>query len=124
MSEQGLLFPESEMAAPVARSFVVKVEPLELFEHATMLYLGEFVDASLYRCGFSGTERQRAVFQCDTERAILDRFIDDGEFAEKIGNADDPRPLLDEFIFERLAVARLTSLRQFRASTRSIHGRG
>lgn len=94
------LFPVDVMTQrPAARNFVFEgYDPSGLFEANTGLYPDVFVDAVVWRNGFSGTEQGRATLVAFLVKKLLDLFIEDETFAERVGFSEDPRPELEELL--------------------------
>lgn len=90
---QALLFSEAEIAAtPPPRTFVFeRMDAEALFEATTALFLDVFIESQLWRDGYAGTDAERAKLVEDLKAKILARFIDDPEFAARIGNSEDCR---------------------------------
>lgn len=93
------LFPEDVGAGVEKKRFVFDIDPEELFESQTSIIPETFIDAALWRIGFSGvseTEREQVVAAFAAR--MVAQFADDVEFAARIANSEDPRPELNELV--------------------------
>ncbi len=97
---QQLLFNEAEIAAqPKSEHYVFeRLTALDLFEKSTCLYLPEFVDSIVWRAGFQGTEEEKTALVQSLSDQLLQRFMTDGEFADRVGRSEDPRIELGQLI--------------------------
>jgi hypothetical protein len=96
---QVLLFPDDPAAQPPPQNFVFeRLTALDLFEQSTAVFLHEFVDDVILREGFRGTEDGRKRLVNELSDRLLRVFLDDGEFAARIGASKDCRPELQALL--------------------------